>query len=283
MEKNVINLIKSKYFNLSKSQKRISDYILKNNQKVAFMTAKELSNESQVSESTVVRYAIALGFNGYPELIESIQDNIKSKLTTIERFDLSTSTNSKGEDSFKNIMRNDIENIRSTIKQNSQETIDLIADELAKSNRIYILGLRSSKVLANYLHYYISLIFNETFVKEVDSQNVFDDLVNLKPGDVLVAIAFPRYSKLTIEALKYAKDNNITVIALTDSSLSPLNEYSKYTLLADLSISTFIDSLVAPMSLLNLLITSISIRNKETVQQKFEKLEKVWDEYGIFK
>ena len=283
MEKNVINLIKSKYFNLSKSQKRISDYILKNHQKVAFMTAKELSNESQVSESTVVRYAIALGFNGYPELIESIQDNIKSKLTTIERFDLSNNNNLTGDETSINVMRNDIKNIKSTIKQNSQETIDLIADELAKSNRIYILGLRSSKVLANYLHYYISLIFSETFVKEIEAQNVFDDLVNLKSGDVLVAIAFPRYSKLTIEALKYAKENKITVIALTDSSLSPLNEYSKYTLLADLSISTFIDSLVAPMSVLNLLITSISIRYKKTIQQKFEKLEKVWDEHGIFK
>jgi DNA-binding MurR/RpiR family transcriptional regulator len=126
-------------------------------------------------------------------------------------------------------------------------------------------------------------MFNDTFVKEVEARNIFDDLVNLKKGDILVAIAFPRYSKLTIEALKYARDNYITVIGLTDGYLSPIREYSKYTLFAELSISTFINSLVAPMSLINSLIMAISLKNKKTVQYKFEKLEKVWDEYGIFK
>jgi DNA-binding MurR/RpiR family transcriptional regulator len=126
-------------------------------------------------------------------------------------------------------------------------------------------------------------MFSESFVKEIEAQNIFDDLVNLRQGDVLVAIAFPRYSKLTIEALKYAKDNKIIVIGLTDSYMSPICEYSKYTLFADLSISTFINSLVAPMSLINSIIMAISKKNKKTIQQKFEKLENVWDEYGIFK
>ena len=283
MNENVINIIKNRYFHMSKSQKRISDYILNNSTKVAFMTAKALAKESEVSESTVVRFANSIGFIGYPELIDALQDNIKSKITTIERFDLSNDDDFQDEEFNKSIMHYDIKNIKSAIKKNSNETIDLIADELSESNRIYILGLRSSKILSSYLSYYLSLMFSESFVKEIEAQNIFDDLVNLRQGDVLVAIAFPRYSKLTIEALKYAKDNKIIVIGLTDSYMSPICEYSKYTLFADLSISTFINSLVAPMSLINSIIMAISKKNKKTIQQKFEKLENVWDEYGIFR
>lgn len=283
MDRNVIELIKKKYFNLSKSQKRISDYVLENYSKVAFMTAKKLSENVQVSESTVVRYANALGFKGYPELIEALQENIKSKLTTIERFELVKENNKKIDKTYnKKIMQLDIENIKTSINQNDNETINLIVDELSKSRRIFILGLRSSKVLAGYLKYYLSLIFNDISVKEIESYNVFDDLVNLKEGDILFAIAFPRYSKLTLEALKYAKDNDITIIGLTDSNVSPIRKYSKYCLVAELSISTFIDSLVAPMSLINSLIVAISIKNKSSVQKKFEKLEKVWNKYDIF-
>lgn len=283
MDRNVIELIKKKYFNLSKSQKRISDYILENYSKVAFMTAKKLSENVQVSESTVVRYANALGFKGYPELIEALQENIKSKLTTIERFELVKENNEKIDKTYnKKIMQLDIENIKTSINQNDNETINLIVDELSKSKRIFILGLRSSKVLAGYLKYYLSLIFNDISVKEIESYNVFDDLVNLKEGDILFAIAFPRYSKLTLEALKYAKDNGITIIGLTDSNVSPIKKYSKHCLVAELSISTFIDSLVAPMSLINSLIVAISIKNKSSVQKKFEKLEKVWNKYDIF-
>jgi DNA-binding MurR/RpiR family transcriptional regulator len=282
MNSDVINLIESKYFSLSKSQKRISDYILDNYSKVAFMTAKVLAKNSNVSESTVVRFANALGFEGYPELIEALQENIKSKLTTIERFDLiNENSNLKDKRITNKIMQLDIQNIKSTINKNSKETIDKIVKELSNSQRIFILGLRSSKVLGSYLEYYLSLIFNETSVKEINPHSIFDSLVNLRSGDVLFAIGFPRYSKITIEALKYAKDNN-TIISLTDSKLSPLSDYSKYTLLADLSISTFINSLAAPMSIINSLVMAISLENKKTVHEKFKRLETVWDMYDIF-
>jgi len=283
MNSDVISLIESKYFSLSKSQKRISDYILDNYSKVAFMTAKVLAQNSNVSESTVVRFANALGFEGYPELIEALQENIKSKLTTIERFDLiNENSNLKDKKITNEIMQLDIQNIKSTINKNSVETIDNIVKELSNSQRIFILGLRSSKVLGSYLEYYLSLIFNETSVKEINPHSIFDSLVNLRAGDVLFAIGFPRYSKITIEALKYAKDNNITIISLTDSKLSPLSDYSKYTLLADLSISTFINSLAAPMSIINSLVMAISLENKKTVHEKFKRLETVWDMYDIF-
>lgn len=285
MESNldVIKTIRNKYFKLSKSQKRISDYILSNYSKVAFMTAKVLAEKSNVSESTVVRFANALGFEGYPELIIALQENIKSKLTTIERFDLINEKTTEDKQRITNeIMQLDIQNIKSTINKNNKESIDKIVDELSNSNKIFILGLRSSKVLASYLEYYLSLIFYETHVKEINPHSIFDSLVNFNSGDVLFAIGFPRYSKITIEALKYAKDNDITIISLTDSQLSPLCEYSKHVLVADLSISTFINSLAAPMSLINSLIMAISLKNKTTVQEKFKKLENVWDKYDIF-
>lgn len=247
MDKDVLQLMKNKFFKLSKSQKRISKYILDNYSKVAFMTAKELATITDVSESTVVRFANALGFKGYPEFIENLQENIKSKLTTVERLELYNNNNNK-------IMNLDIKNIKKAIKNNPEENVKNVVNQLSNSQTIYILGLRSSEILADYLTYYLDLITNDTVIKKINNQRIFDTLVKIDSKDTLVAIGFPRYSKMTLKALEYAESNNSTIVAITDSEVSPLTKFANFSLYADITMSSFIDSFVAPMSLINLLI-----------------------------
>ncbi|MGM0379142.1 MAG: MurR/RpiR family transcriptional regulator [Bacillota bacterium] len=275
MNKDVLQLMKNKFFKLSKSQKKISKYILDNYSKVAFMTAKELAKTTNVSESTVVRFAHALGFKGYPEFIDNLQENIKSKLTTVERLELYNDNNNK-------IMNLDIANIKKAIKNNPEENVKNVVNQLSNSKTIYILGLRSSEILADYLTYYLDLITNDTVIKKINNQRIFDTLVKINSKDTLVAIGFPRYSKMTLKALEYAESNNSTIVAITDSEVSPLTKFADYSLYADITMSSFIDSFVAPMSLINLLITKISMKNKDYVEEKFQKLEDVWNTFEIY-
>lgn len=283
MKADVLQRLKKKYFNLSKSQKKLADYILNNYDKVVFMTAKKISENVGVSESTVVRFANALDYDGFPDLIKALQETVKTKLTTLQRFELTKqSASNQGDQLYKQVMMNDIENIKSSIQMLDQETIENISREIMNSRKIYILGLRSSSFLADYMEFYLNYILEDIFIKKINCHNVFDSLVNIGEDDLLITIAFPRYSQATLDAMNYAKKNDIKVIGITDSKFSPLVEYCKYSISADLNLDTFIDSLVAPLSLINALIMTLSINEKNNVEHKFNKLEKIWDEYGIY-
>lgn len=275
----LLGRIRQQYLTLSKSHKKIADYILSNYDKVAFMTASTLGKHVNISESTVVRFAGSIGYAGYPELQKELQETIKTKLTTVQRFEISKDQNEA--EYLTKIMINDIENIRLTIDQFDVDLINNFIDEIIRARKVYILGLRSSSVLANYLGFYLNFILPEIHVIHETAQDVYDQLLNLSKEDVMIVLSFPRYSKRTYDCVDYAMKNETTILGITDGLNSPLFEKVKYCLTAKYSMNTFIDSFVAPMSLINAIIIGISLR-KEGVEKNLEKLERIWEDYGIY-
>jgi len=277
----LLNRIEKNYIKLSKGQKRIADFILQNYDKVAFMTASTLGDSTGVSESTVVRFANALGYDGYPKLQKGLQESIKTKLTTVQRFELSKDL--EKESSYtKKVMNADMDNIRRTLDGVDEETMNQIVEEIHTARRVYILGMRSSSVLANYLGFYLNFILKDVVVVTAGALDVFDHLVNITKDDLLITISFPRYAKRTFEIVEFATTQGATIIGITDSPMAPLVPMVKYSLFARYGMNTFIDSLVAPMSLINALIQSVSIKEMDRVEENFEKLENIWNEYKIY-
>ncbi|MGB3368098.1 MAG: MurR/RpiR family transcriptional regulator [Acidaminobacteraceae bacterium] len=278
----LLNRIKDNYIKLSKGQKRIADYILENYNKVAFMTASSLGGIVGVSESTVVRFANALGYDGYPKLQKGLQESIKTKLTTVQRFELSKDIE-VDENYIRKIMSYDMDNIRKTMDVLEEESVQKIGDVIHSARKVFVFGMRSSSVLSNYLGYYLNFIRDDVHIISIGVHDVLDYLVNnLNEDDVLITISFPRYSKRTFEIVKFAKDRGAKLVGITDSELSPLSPLVDYCLYAKYNMNTFIDSLVAPMSLINALIIAISVNHKEEVEKKFEYLEKIWNEFDIY-
>lgn len=277
----LLNRIEKNYIKLSKGQKRIADFILQNYDKVAFMTASTLGDSTGVSESTVVRFANALGYDGYPKLQKGLQESIKTKLTTVQRFELSKDL--EKESSYtKKVMNADMDNIRRTLDGVDEETMNQIVEEIHNARRVYILGMRSSSVLANYLGFYLNFILKDVVVVTAGALDVFDHLVNITKDDLLITISFPRYAKRTFEIVEFATTQGATIIGITDSPMAPLVPMVKHSLFARYGMNTFIDSLVAPMSLINALIQMVSIKEMERVEENFEKLENIWNEYKIY-
>lgn len=283
MENNydLMKLIQSKFQRLSKGQKLIAEFILKHYDKAAFMTAAKLGDSVAVSESTVVRFANELGYEGYPELQKALQELIKTKLTTVQRIELSSDF--IGQENVLNIvLKSDISNIRDSLEKIDGRTFNEIVDKIISAKNIYIIGLRSSTTLAEFLGFYLNFILDNVRVVSRGVSDIFEQLLRLDSDDLIIGIGFPRYSSRTIDALSYAKKNGATVIALTDSMLSPLNESADYTLLAQSNMASFVDSLVAPMSVINALIVAVGLRKKDTISQSFGKLEKIWDENKVY-
>lgn len=279
--RDLLNRIQSNYTKLSKGQKIIADFIFENYDKVAFMTAATLGKSVGVSESTVVRFADALGYDGYPNLQRALQESIKTKLTTVQRFELSKDLDTE-ENIIKRVMNSDIDNIRKTIDTLDAKLIQDAVSDINKARKVYIIGLRSSKVLAEYLAFYMNFILEDVHLIPYGANDAFDQLIHLNDKDLLIAISFPRYSQRTFEVVEYAKQKGTTILAITDSITAPLAPFAHYTLTAKYNMTTFIDSLVAPMSLLNSLIIALSMTKKEHIKQNFDVLEKIWAENQVY-
>ncbi len=275
--KDLLNRIQVRFKKLSKGQKRIADYILTNYDKVAFMTASSLGDAVNVSESTVVRFANALGYGGYPKLQKALQESIKTKLTTVQRFEMSKELESSS-DLFKKSMTQDIESIQRTIDELDIENLKNFASRILSARRVYVLGLRSSSVLAQYLAFYLNFSIDRVQVIPSGALDAFDQVINLSEEDLLVAITFPRYSNQTLKLANYAHGNNVPIVSITDSVLSPIAPISKEILTAKYDMTTFIDSLVAPMSIINSLILAVGMENKDFLDNKFKELERIWEE-----
>jgi DNA-binding MurR/RpiR family transcriptional regulator len=274
--KDLLNRIQQHFNKLSKGQKRIADYILNNYDKVAFMTASTLGEAVDVSESTVVRFANALGYGGYPKLQRALQDSIRTKLTTVQRFEMSTSLKSNV-DIYRKIMNQDVENIRKTSENLDIENLDAISNLIHNSRQVYVLGLRSSSVLAQYLAFYLNFEVENVHVIPSGALDAFDQIINIRKEDVLITITFPRYSNQTIKLTQYAHDQKVPIIAITDGVMSPVAGLSDHVLMAKSDMTTFIDSLVAPMSVINALILAIGMRKRDQLNEKFETLEALWE------
>ncbi|AXU50303.1 MurR/RpiR family transcriptional regulator [Clostridioides difficile] len=279
--KHLISNIQSQYTRLSKGQKLIAQYILNNYDKVAFMTACKLGETVGVSESTVVRFANALGYSGYPKLQAALQELIKNKLTTVQRVEMAHDYS----DDFailNKVLKSDIDNIRSTLEEIDERAFKEASNKLLRARKIYILGMRSSFVVAQYLGFYLDIILDNVHIIRMDMGDAFEQIVRINEEDVIVAISFPRYSKKSYQIVNYAKEKGAHVISLTDSLFAPVASLAENTLLVKSNMASFVDSLVPALSISNALAISVGMKEKEDIKQHFDDLEQIWKRYSVY-
>ncbi len=265
---------------LSKGQNRIAEYIVNHYDKAAFMTASRLGDKVQVSESTVVRFAIALGYEGYPALQKALQEMIRNRLTAVQRVEMTGDMTESAVLGM--VFKADMQNIRQTIEDIDESTFSKVVDEIARAGRVYVVGVRSSAPLAQFLGYYMSFIRDNVTVITSGISDVLEQVVRVGEKDVVLGISFPRYSRRTIEAMHYAKERGATVVSLTDTPLSPLGEASDLCLTARSDMASFVDSLVAPLSMINALIVALSLRHRDSVSKHFARLESLWEMNRVY-
>ena len=282
MSRDILTIIQSRMGTFSKGQKLIGRYILDNYDKAAFMTAARLGQAVHISESTVVRFAFELGYDGYPSMQRALQEMIRSRLTSTQRIQAAGDIFS-GQDVLPAVIQSDIEKLRLMSSQANQSEFDRVVDKLMSCRHIYIFGVRSSSFVAGYLHFYMHLLTeNVTMVQSSAAGEIFEQLFRIGPGDVMLAISFPRYSEVTINTVKFARDRGASVVAITDNESSPIYQLSDAALLAPCEMISFVDSMVAPLSLVNALVVTISNRVEKDISTTFSELETIWNEYGVF-
>ena len=278
----ILTYIQENMSSFSKGQKLIANYILQSYDKAAFMTASKLGKTVNVSESTVVRFAAELGFDGYPSMQKTLQEMIRNKLTAIQRVEVSKERIGN-QDVMTMVMQSDIEKIRMTLDETDQTSFNQAVAAIANAKRIYVLGVRSASVLANFISFYFRFMFDNLVSVDTSSiSEVFDQIVHISADDVFIGLSFPRYSKRTIKAMQYAKDQGAKVVAITDSKVSPLTKIADVSLLAKSDMASFVDSLVAPLSLVNALIVAISREKAVPLESSLNRLESIWEEYDVY-
>lgn len=282
MAKSILHTIEQRMTSFSKGQKRIARYILDNYDKAAFMTASRLGSLVEVSESTVVRFASELGYDGYPGMQRALQEMIRSRLTSTQRIQAAGERLTR-RDLLGAVVQSDMEKLREMVAQADRGGFDQVVERIRGARHIYIWGARSSSFIAGYLNFYMHLLFeNVTLVQANAAGEIFEQLLHIGSGDVMIAISFPRYSKITVNTAQFARDRGATIIAVTDSERSPVYQLSDASLLAPCEMISFVDSMVAPLSLLNALLIALAYRMKANVSETFAELEDIWNAYGVF-
>ena len=282
MNRDILAIIQENVHTFSKGQRKIANFILESYDKAAFMTASRLGKKVGVSESTVVRFAFELGYDGYPDMQRSLQKMIRNRLTTVQRIEV-TNDRLGDQDLLSMVLQSDVEKIRQTLEELDRDSFYRAVDAIVEARKIYILGVRSSAAIASFLHFYFNLIFdNVVLVSANTASETFESLLRVGEGDAVIGISFPRYSSRTVQALSFARDRRATTIAITDSESSPLVPISRYTLTARSDMASFVDSLVAPLSLVNALMVAVSQRKNEDLAHTFHTLEEIWEEYNVY-
>ena len=278
----LLQKIDEKYPRLSKGQKKLADYIRQEYDKAAFLTAAKMGEVVGVSESTVVRFAMTLGYKGYPEFQKALEELVRTKLNSIQRMEVTYGRISQGE-ILTSVLQADIEKIKLTMGSMDREAFEMAVDTILKAKRIYVIGIRSCAPLASFLSYYLQLICEDvTLVNTNSSSEIFEQLIRIGQDDVVIGISFPRYSMRTLKALEFANNRNAKVITLTDSVHSPMNLYSSCNLIARSDMASIVDSLVAPLSVINALVVALCMKKQKEVVATLETLEKIWDEYQVY-
>ncbi len=266
----------------SKGQKRIALYIEEHYDKAAFMTASKLGETVGVSESTVVRFATELGYDGYPKLQKAMQEMIRNKLTSVQRIEV-TSSRIGDENVLDSVLNQDIEKIRRTIEETSREDFNRAVEEICNADKIYIMGVRSTAAIANFLAYYFELIFdNVRVINTTSATSIYENIFKISEKDVMIGISFPRYSSMSVEAMDFARSRGAHAVAITDSMASPLVQSADSVLIARSDMASIVDSLVAPLSLINALIVATVLKKKDEVSETFRELESVWNREGVY-
>ncbi len=281
MPQNPISVITEKMSTLSKSHKRIGNYILENSDKAMGMTATRLGEVTGVSESTVVRFANELGYKGYPELQRALKNLVKNRLTSVQRIGVSDST--IGEDVLGAVMLNDIDNLKTSLEQLDKEQFETASQMIASAKSIYIVGVRSSSMLANFLYYYLDLIMdNVHLVLTAGAGEIYEQLRRIGTDDVIIGITFPRYSARTVDCLKFAHKSGASIVAITDNEVSPVSSVADSVLYVKSDMASFVDSLVGPLSVINALIVSVGRKKKDSLENTFKRLEEIWEEFEVY-
>lgn len=282
MAMDIAQRIRSSYTKLSKGQKKIATAVLMDYDKIAYLTAGRLGHRVGVSEATVVRFAAELGYDGYGEFQHAMQELVRTRLTLNQRIDITKERMLRG-DIIENVMAQDMNKIKHTFEHLDRNAFFGAADAILGAKKMYVLGARSSDALAQLLSYNLSLIYdNVHHVRPMSNAEIFEQMFTIGEGDVLIAFSFPRYSSKMVSAVKYAKDKGATVIVFTDSNISPIADHADHLLLAQGDMASFMDSFVAPISIINALIIHITHKREREIRNRFDELEAVWEEYGVY-
>lgn len=276
------NRINQKYSSMSKGQKLLATYISDNYDKAVFLTADKLGKVVGVSESTVVRFATYLGYKGYPEFQKALEEMVRNKLNSIQRMEVTYGRIGQSK-ILESVLTSDAEKIKSTLDIIDQDAFELALDIILNAEHIYIIGIRSCAPLASFLAFYFNLIFDNVHLLQTNnSSELFEQMVRISEKDVIIGISFPRYSMRTLKAIEFANNRNAKVITLTDSVHSPMNLYSSCNLIANSDMASIVDSLVAPLSVINALIVALCMKKQSEVAKTLEMLEDIWDEYQVY-
>ena len=274
--------IEEKYSMMSKGQRRLADYVCSNYDKAVFLTAARLGEIVGVSESTVVRFATQLGYKGYPGFQKALEELVRNKLNSIQRMEVTYGRITQSE-ILQTVLQSDIEKIKLTLNSIDHKAFDLAIDTILDADKIYVIGIRSCAPLASFLSFYLNLVCeNVTAVTTNSSSEIFEQLIRIGSNDVIIGISFPRYSMRTLKALEFASNRKAKVITLTDSVHSPMNLYSSCNLIARSDMASIVDSLVAPLSVINALIVALCMKKQKEVVTTLESLEEIWDEYQVY-
>lgn len=282
MENDLLGVLARGGSKFSKGQRIIAKYILNNYDKAAFMTAGKLGRIVGVSESTVVRFAAELGYDGYPSMRKALQEMIRNRLTSVQRIEVAKSMIDDN-DLVKSVIGSDMQNLQATLDILEQDSFNKLIDAIVEAKNIYIVGMRTSTSLATFLGLYLNLLRDSVnVVHDTAASEIYEQIIRIGEGDLFIGISFPRYSSHTVEAMQFAKKMGAKTAAITDGAASPLNGIADVCLHAKSDMVSFLDSLVAPMSLINAIIVAVGIRNKERVSETFERLEKIWSEHDVY-
>lgn len=282
MANDILALLRAKESTFSKGQRRIAQYILESYDKAAFMTANRLGKTVGVSESTVVRFAVELGFDGYPTMQKAMQSMVVNRLTSVQRIGVTNDRLGK-QDVLSMVLQSDMEKLRQSAETVDRAVFEAAVNAVLDAKRVFILGVRSAAPLASFLGYYLNYMFqNVHIITASGTSEMFEQIVGVNDRDAVIAISFPRYSATTVKAAQYCRSTGATVIALTDTALSPLGQTSDHVLCAKSSMMSLVDSLVAPMSVVNALIVAIAAKKEQELSKTFQELERIWEEYHIY-
>ncbi len=282
MEGDLLKSIEARFSGLSKGHKSIASYILGHYEKAAYMTAAKLGATVGVSESTVVRFAVEIGFAGYPEFEQALRELVRKRLTSFQRVEV-TEARMGDKDVLREMLTSDADKIRQTLESVDRAAFYEAVDRLISARRIYILGVRSSAMLAGFLGYQLQMVFdNLTLVQTNSGSEMLEQIMHIGPEDTMIAISFPRYSKRMIKAVEFARSKNANVVALTDSAGSPIAKGASQLLTARSDMASFVDSLVAPLSIINAIIATVARKKREELTDRLRTLEKIWDEYDVY-
>ncbi|MCI8797665.1 MAG: MurR/RpiR family transcriptional regulator [Dorea sp.] len=278
----LLKKIEDGYPKFSKGQKKLADFIRLDYDKAAFLTAARMGEEVGVSESTVVRFAMALGYDGYPEFQRALGEMVRMKLNSIQRMEVTYGRISQGE-ILATVLHSDIEKIKLTMEAIDRETFETAVNAILNARRIYVIGIRSCAPLASFLCFYLHLVCDNVIEVNTSSPSeIFEQMIRINEEDVIIGISFPRYSMRTLKALEYAGNRKAKVITLTDSVHSPMTIYSSCNLIARSDMASIVDSLVAPLSVVNALVVALCMKKQKEVITTLETLEEIWDEYQVY-